>query len=129
MMYQGLLGLFPFTVTELEVCTFRDLSRSREQAYAEHKIVSGLPRLQRLGSNLETLDMTILILPLSPLSTVGLRLLGLDALIEYGEELPLVLGLKYMGLFVPLARKIDHRIIHNGVTMSAQVSLSLKEYN
>ena len=28
-MYQGLLGTFPFTVTELEVSTFRDLKFSR----------------------------------------------------------------------------------------------------
>ena len=33
-MYQGLLGTFPFTVTELEVSTFRDLKFSREQVYA-----------------------------------------------------------------------------------------------
>ncbi len=46
MMYQGLLGAFPFTVSEFEVCTFRDLKVSREQVYAEHKTLAGLPRLQ-----------------------------------------------------------------------------------
>ena len=45
-MYQGLLGTFPFTVTAAEVCTFQDLKFSREQVYAEHKVVSDLPRLQ-----------------------------------------------------------------------------------
>lgn len=43
MMYQGLLGAFPFTVSEFEVCTFRDLKVSREQVYAEHKTLAGLP--------------------------------------------------------------------------------------
>lgn len=51
-MYQGLLGAFPFTVTELEVSTFRDLKFSREQVYAEHRVLAGIPCLQHMGRNL-----------------------------------------------------------------------------
>ncbi len=129
MMYQGLIGKFPFTVTEAEVCTFRDMSRTREFVYATHNVVSGLPRMQHIGRVLDTLDLKILIFPLTPISTVHFRLLALDALIEEGEELPLVFGLQYMGLHIIKSRQIDHRIMHNGVTLSAEVTLSLQEYN
>ena len=39
-MYQGLLGTFPFTVTELEVSTFRDLKFSREQVCSTWAVTS-----------------------------------------------------------------------------------------
>ncbi len=39
---QGLFGVFPFTVSDSEVCTFRDLKKSRELAYVEHKTLDGL---------------------------------------------------------------------------------------
>ena len=68
MMYQGVLGTFFFTVTDAEVATFRDLKQQREIQFAEHKCVSGLP-------------------------------------------------------------KVQHRIFHNGVTMSAEIALNLTEYN
>ncbi len=48
-MYQGLFGIFPFTMTDLEVCTFRDLKTSREQAYAIHNVVNGKLSVQYTG--------------------------------------------------------------------------------
>ena len=57
---QGLYGLFPFTVSDSEVCTFRDLKKSRELVYAEHKTLDGLSRLQYTGRNLDTVSLTIL---------------------------------------------------------------------
>ena len=60
-MYQGLLGAFPFTVTELEVSTFRDLKFSREQVYAEHRVLAGIPCLQHMGRNLDPVSLLSLI--------------------------------------------------------------------
>lgn len=129
MMYQGVLGLFPFSVTEVEVCTFRDLVRNREYVFAEHKVVSGISKLQHTGRNLDTIDLTVHVFPLTPLSTVKVRLMALEKLTSTGSSLPLVLGLQYMGRFVVKSQKVTHRIFHNGVTMSAEVALSLQEYN
>lgn len=129
MMYQGVLGAFPFSVTEAEVCTFRDLTRTREYRYAEHEVVSGLSRLQHTGRHLDTVELTVIVLPLTPLSTVRLRLLALEKMTEDGDDLPLVLGLQYMGRFVLKSQKVSHRIFHNGVTLSAEVALTLQEYN
>ncbi|WP_288956931.1 phage tail protein [uncultured Desulfovibrio sp.] len=129
MMYQGLLGAFPFTVSELEVCTFRDLKVTREQVYAEHKTLAGLPKLQHTGRNLDPLSLAVQIVPLTAVSTVGLRLCALAAVAESGDELALVIGLKYYGLFVLKSYEITHRQLHHGVTLAAEVQLSLMEYH
>lgn len=129
MMYQGLFGVFPFTVSEMEVCTFRDLKKSHKQVYVEHKALDGLGRLQHTGRELETITLTVQVVALSTISTVGMRLAALNLMVESGDELPLVIGLKYEGLYVLESWEITHKQIHNGVTLSAEVSLSLKEYN
>ena len=92
-MYQGLLGAFPFTVTELEVSTFRDLKFSREQVYAEHRVLAGIPCLQHMGRNLDPVALTVQIVPLTPVSTVGLRLRLLESVAAGGDEMALVIGL------------------------------------
>ncbi len=128
-MYQGLFGTFPFTVTDLEVCTFRDLKTSREQAYAIHNVVNGKPKVQHTGTNLMPVTLTVLIAPMTAVSTAGLRLRLLEALTRSGEEQALVIGLKYYGLFVLQQYEITHKQIHYGTTLFAEVQLSLLEYN
>lgn len=129
MMYQGLLGVFPFTVSESEVCTFRDLKQSRELNYVEHKTLDGLSRLQHTGRSLDPVSFSVIIVPLKGFSTVELRLAALNALARSGCELPLVIGLKYHGLYVLKSYEISRRQVHFGVCLSAEVSLSLMEYN
>ena len=54
---------------------------------------------------------------------------SLRELAVLGEEVPLVLGLTYYGLYVLKSVEVQHRIFHNGVTMSAEIALNLTEYN
>ena len=130
MMYQGVLGTFFFTVTDAEMVTFRDLKQQREIQFAEHKCVSGLPKVQHTGRNLDTLSLTVQLFPLTPLAlTVDMRIDALRELAVLGEEVPLVLGLTYYGLYVLKSVEVQHRIFHNGVTMSAEIALNLTEYN
>lgn len=126
---QGLYGAFPFTVSDEEVCTFRDLKRGRELAYAEHKTLDGLPRLQHTGRNLDTVSFNVQIVPLGILSTVELRLRALEALSLLGMEMPLVIGLKYYGMFALKSYEILRKTIHYGVCLCAEVTLNLQEYN
>lgn len=126
---QGLYGVFPFTVSEIEVCTFRDIKQTRELAYAEHKALDGLPRLQLTGRNLDTVALNILIAPAGAISTVELRLRALEALSLLGKELPLVIGLKYYGLYALKSYDITRRKVHYGVCLAADVTLNLQEYN
>lgn len=129
MMYQGLFGVFPFIVSESDVCTFRDFRQSREYQFAEHKTLDGLSRLQHTGRNLDPLSLNVLIAPLQGNFTVELRLRALDLLSRAGKELPLVIGLKYHGLYVLKSYDITRRQVHFGVTQSADIALSLLEYN
>ena len=128
-MYQGLFGVFPFTVSDSDICTFRDFRQSRELQFAEHKTLDGLGRLQHTGRSLDPISLNVLIAPLNGVYTVELRLRALDLVSRLGKELPLVIGLKYHGLYVLKSYEITRRQIHFGVTMSAEVALSLLEYN
>lgn len=127
MMYQGLFGAFPFTVSEAEVCTFRDLKTSRKFAYAEHKALDGLARLQHTGRELDSVSMTVIIAPLAGISTVGVRLAALAMLT--GKELPLVIGLKYYGLQVLESYEVTRRQVHFGTCLFAEVAMNFREYN
>ena len=129
MMYQGLFGVFPFTVADSDVCTFRDFRQSRELQFAEHKTLDGLGRLQHTGRSLDPISLNVLIAPLNGVYTVELRLRALDLVSRLGKELPLVIGLKYYGLYVLKSYEITRRQIYFGGTMSAEVALSLLEYN
>ena len=64
MSIQGLIAFFPFTVTEAMVATFRDLKRSRNIVYAEHKVVSGLPKIEHTGRELDTVSLQIIVHPI-----------------------------------------------------------------
>ena len=128
MMYQGLFGVFPFLVSDSDICTFRDFRQSRELQFAEHKTLDGLDRLQHTGRSLDPISLNVLIAPLNGVYTVELRLRALDLVSRLGKELPLVIGLKYHGLYVLKSYEITRRQIHFGVTMSADVALSLLEY-
>ena len=92
-------------------------------------MLSGIPCLQHTGRNLDPVSLTVQIVPLTPVSTVGLRLRLLESVAASGDEMPLVIGLKYYGLYVLKSYEITHRQLHYGVTLSAEVQLALQEYN
>lgn len=126
---QGLYGVFPFTVSDSEVCTFRTLKESRELVYAEHKALDGLSRLQHTGRNLDSISLDVLVAPANGLATVEPRLMALQALSLLSTELPLIIGLKYYGMYVLKSYEINRRQVHYGVCLAADVTLNLQEYN
>ena len=129
-MYQGILGVYPFTVSESMVNTFRDLRRDREIVYVEHKVVAGLPKLQHTGRELDTVDLQVLLQPDIPGGlSVDARLLALRAMAAAGVEVPLVLNFSYFGFYVIREVNVSHVIYHNGATWRAEVDLGLQEYN
>lgn len=130
MMYQGVIGAFPFTVTDSMVATFRNLKRKRGIVFAEHKVAAGLPKLQHTGRELDEIGLQVIIHPIIAGGlTVDARLLALRALAATGRELPLVIGFSYLGMYVIASVDTTHTHVHTGVTWSATVDLALREYN
>ena len=112
------------------VATFRDLKRSRNIVYAEHKVVSGLPKIEHTGRELDTVSLQIIVHPIiADALSVDARVLALRLLAQTGQELPLVLGFMWYGLHVIQSVDVLHKHIHNGSTWSATVDLGLLEYN
>ena len=130
-MVEGLLGTFPFTVTEDMVTTFSGVKRNREAVYAEHQVLSGLPKLQFMGRSLDTLSLTVGITPVlgKASMTVDVKIGLLRAMIQVGIAYPLVLGLTYFGLFVIKSVEVEHTEIQHGATLQATINLTLQEYN
>ena len=61
--------------------------------------------------------------------SVDMRILALRLLAITGQELPLVLGMSYFGMYVLKSVNVNHTHFHNGATWSATVDLTLLEYN
>ena len=51
-MIEGVLGVFPFTVTPVEIATFDNLRQSRKIQYVQHKTMLDRPRVQHVGREL-----------------------------------------------------------------------------
>ena len=130
-MIEGLLGTFPFTVTEDMVTTFSGIKRTREAVYAEHQLLSGVPKLQYMGRALDNLSLTVGITPVlgKASMTVDVKIGLLRAMAQVGIAYPLVLGLTYFGLFVLRSVEVEHTVVQNGATLQATINLTLEEYN
>ncbi len=130
-MVEGLFGTFPFTVTEEMVTTFAGVKRTREAVYAEHQVLSGVPKLQYMGRSLDNLSLTVGITPVlgNPSMTVDLKISMLRLMLTAGIAYPLVLGLTYFGLFVIKSVEVEHTEVQHGATIKATINLTLQEYN
>lgn len=127
---QGILGTYPFTVTEDMVNTFRDMRRSRNIMFAEHKCLSGLPKIEHTGRELDVINLQVIIHPIIPdMLSVDARILLLRTMAQTGIEWPLVLGFSWFGFYVIKTVDVNHTIYHNGSSWSATVDLGLLEYN
>lgn len=130
MSLQGLLGTYPFMVTEEMVNTFREMKRTRNIIFAEHKCLSGLPKIEHTGRNLDIINMQVIIHPIiADNLSVDARILLLRTMAQTGQEWPLVLGFSWFGFYCLRTVDVLHVVYHNGSSWSATVDLGLVEYN
>jgi phage protein U len=105
------------------------LSKTREAVYAELPLMSGKPRLQRTGTALQTVSVSVSLH--AAFTDPAADIAALDAYREAGEVLPLITGEgEVVGDFVIIS--IEETVTQTtptGRTISAQVTMSLKEYN
>lgn len=105
------------------------LSKTREAVYAELPLMSGKPRLQRTGTALQAVSVSVSLH--AAFTDPAADIAALDAYREAGEVLPLITGEgEVVGDFVIIS--IEETVTQTtptGRTISAQVTMSLKEYN
>ena len=60
-MMQGCIGAIEFSVSPLEVFTWRNMERKRGVRFGEHAVLEGVPRLQRTGRELDTVTLAVVL--------------------------------------------------------------------
>jgi phage protein U len=107
---------------------FDRLSKTNESVYAELPLVGGKPRLQRTGTALQTVDVAIVLH--AAFTDPAADIAALNAYREDGTVLPLITGEgQQIGEFVIVS--VDDTVVQtapNGRTLTAEVSLSLREH-
>lgn len=106
---------------------FEYIQSKRETNYSTHEVIEGKPRLQRMGTNLEEVSMTIQFH--GSFCTPETEIAAIDTLREDGEIVPLIAGSgEFWGNFVVKAVTKDiTELDHLGNIKIAVLSLTLLE--
>lgn len=129
-MIQGCIGEIDFTVSPLEVFTWRNMERKTAIRFGEHAVLEGVPRLQHVGRELDAVSLAVVVDGgLAGAVPCEERIAALRELAAAGEEQPLVLGASWQGLWVITAVSVTARVMQGGHILRADVTLELKEYN
>lgn len=129
-MIQGCIGTVDFSVSAYDVFTWRSMERKSETRFGEHSVLEGTPRLQHVGRALDSMTLSVVMdANLPGALPCEERIKALRALAVIGEELPLVFGAVYQGLWVITAVNVTGRRMRGDRILAADVTLELKEYN
>ena len=129
-MFAGSLGPVIFRVSHSQIRTFKNLTRKRAAKSARHDVIEGLPRLQHTGRDLDEITLTVVLERMHSFdSTPDACIRALLAMADAGDEVPLLLGLRYSGLWYVRDVSPSHTVIHRGATWRAEVALTLVEYD
>lgn len=118
------LGSIQFTTLK----GFTGFTTTEETNIVEHALIEGKPKLQRLGTNLDTIELTMLfdVAFCIPQSEID----ALNNSREAGEILPLVMGNgRFVGNFV--IKSVNSTVLHSaddGTVLQAEVNASLLEH-
>jgi phage protein U len=108
---------------------FDTFDRTRETDYAEHALIDGKPRVQRIGEKLETIAITLSLHAsfCNPQEQIN----AFDAYRANGDVLPLLNGSgDYLGQYI--LKRVTESAQHltpDGRTFWSKVTLDLAEYN
>lgn len=130
-MVVGSLGKIVFSVSRFFVKTINDLNIDSSVNFAEHKIMNNKPKLQFLGAELDTISFKMHLSAfrnVNPLKSAE----ELKKNMKDGKVLNFILGNKKVGngKYVITSIKESHKKFSpNGVVMTIELDVSLKEYN
>ena len=141
-MMQGCIGEVEFSVSPLEVFTWRNMERKSAARFGEHVVLEGVPRLQHTGREPDTVTLAVVMdggqgnnmageaaRGVKNIPACEQRIETLRELAATGEEQPLVFGAAWQGLWVITAVNVTARVMQGSRILRADVSLELKEYN
>lgn len=118
------LGSIQFTTLK----GFTGFSTTEETNIVEHALIEGKPKLQRLGTNLDAIELTMLFD--AAFCTPQLEIDSLNESREAGEILPLIMGNgRFVGNFV--IKTVSSNVLHSaddGTILQAEVTASLLEH-
>lgn len=107
---------------------FQTFDQVKEESYAEHALIDGKPKLQKIGSKLDTINLAIRIHAM--FSNPELEINKLITYMERGDILPLIMGTgRIIGDFVINTLNISNKqLTPDGGILWAELTLDLKEY-
>ena len=124
----GTFGPVTFTSSTSAVRTLSGLQKTKSHRFAQHDVVIGKPKLERIAPDLDTVsfdmrfDIGLGVDPAAEIET-------LEALVGTGEAHDLVIGGVPHGTFI--VEKMDEDLRRHdgrGLLLVASASLQLKEY-
>lgn len=128
-MIGNLGGKIIFEVSDEKVLTFTEFTKTVSANWTNHKMISGKPKSEFLGAELQTITMDIKLdatLGVKPIETIGL----IERMVEHGLSMVFVLGNERVGKNcwkITSVSETWNRILNHGELVSASVSLSLEE--
>lgn len=126
----GSFGTVIFSVSSLRALTFTNFTRSAGKRTTKHEVITGKPRTEYLGADLQTVSFSI---HLDVLYGVKPRLMidMLTLMAETGLAYPLIIGGRPIGLnpwMIDSISVTDDVMYSFGELASADVTLNLTEY-
>ena len=129
MAYIGSFGGCIFQVSPQQILTFSKMQRKTKAIFSEHKILGSTSKLEFTG--VEPVEFQFEIQMLQSLGVnPETELKMLREVCQKGLADYLIIGGENLGLYV--LETIDEEVLHtnaSGVTIAANVKISLKEYN
>jgi len=124
----GSLGDVAFEVGDDRIMTWNDCVRDTTMNFAQHDVIEGKARLQKLGMGLAEFSLAIILD--AGFCTPEIEMKKLDAMQQSGKAFRLILGGRIFGKYV-VEKKTENRARTDprGRPMVAYVQLQLKEYN
>lgn len=124
----GNFGPIVFTASANLMRTFTGLTKESEARYAEHALAGQKPQLEFIGPGLESITFSIRLdrfLGINPEDEIQRA----EELRDEGEVQPLIIGGKYIGMYVITSAREGLRHHDNrGRLVVADLDITLKEY-
>ena len=127
----GNLGPITFEVSSNKVLTFQSLTQTVKGRWTSHAVIGGKPQSEFLGADLRSASVSIYIsasFGVKPRDVIN----SIENAIENGTPFTFVIGGRKIGKYQWVITDMSEAygvVIKNGALVSANLTLTLSEYN